>query len=188
MTKAHVWVRTSSETVSDCPVFDVRRDTFVRVPDNKSSDFYVLQAPDWVNVVARTGAGDLVMIEQFRYGTEEMNLELPGGIIDEGEEPAATAARELLEETGYSSDNWILLGSSRPNPAIQTNRIYHFLALDCEKTGRTELDENESIETKLLPENEIEKLIMEGTISHSLVVAAFYYLNGFENGSRPSVK
>ena len=176
MTKAELWTRDASEKLAEFPVFDIRRDTCVRTSDKRTSDFYVIESPDWVNVIAKTKEGELVMIEQFRHGTEEMNLELPGGIIDKGEEAEASAKRELREETGYSSDKWILLGSSRPNPAIQTNTIYHYFAADCEKTAETSFDENESITTRLLPEKEVEDLIMNGTITHSLVVAAFYYL------------
>ena len=176
MTKAEEWVQTSSEIVGAFPVFEVRRNKCIRPSDKRTADFYVIGSPDWANVIARTSEGELIMIEQFRHGTEEMNLELAGGIIDKGEEPKASAARELLEETGYSSNKWVLLGSSRPNPAIQSNTIYHYLALDCEKTAETSFDENESIATRLLPEKEVENLIIKGTISHSLVVAAFYYL------------
>ena len=176
MSQPEIWTRTSSERVAECPVFNIRRDTCVRPSDKKTADFYVIESPDWVNVIAKTENGELVMIEQFRHGTEEMYLELPGGIIDEGEGPEASAARELLEETGYSSDKWTLLGSSRPNPAIQNNTIYHYLALDCKKTAATSFDENERIATCLLPPNEVEELIMSGRITHSLVVAAFYYL------------
>ncbi len=183
MSKPEEWVRTGSEKIADCPVFDIRRDTCVRPSDDRIADFYVIESPDWVNIIARTKDSRLVMIEQFRHGTDQINLELPGGIIDKDEEPRASAARELLEETGYSSDKWTLIGTSRPNPAIQSNTIYHYLALECEKTADTSFDENESIVTRLLAENEVESLIMNGEITHSLVVAAFYYYKVFAERS-----
>lgn len=177
MTKADSWERISSETVAECRVFDIRQDTCARSSDGKRSDFFVIESPDWVNIIAVTKEEEIVLIEQFRHGVEEMHLELPGGLIDPDEKPQDAAARELLEETGYSSANWKLIGNSRPNPAIQNNTIYHFLALECEKNSGTAFDPNESIITKLVPETEVEELIVVGSISHSLVVAAFQYYN-----------
>ena len=175
MIEPEIWVRARSEIVTDCRVFEIRRDTCVRASNDRAADFYVIESPDWVNVIPLTKDGTLVMIEQFRHGTEDVHLELPGGLIDEGEDPKVSASRELLEETGYSSDKLILLGTSRPNPAIQSNTIFHYLALDCERTAETSFDENESIVTRLFREDEVEDLIINGKITHSLVVAAFYY-------------
>lgn len=176
MKKADSWKRISSEPVADCRVFRVRRDHSVRDSDGKESDFFVIEAPDWVNIIAMTDEGEIVFIEQFRQGTEEMNLELPGGMIDEGEQPRQAAERELLEETGYASSDWRLLGPSRPNPAIQNNTIYHFLAVGCEKTAAPSFDEHECVVTRLIPETEVRDLIRDDKVSHSLVVAAFYYM------------
>lgn len=177
MQKPDSWKRVSSNQIADCRVFRVKQDNCIRDSDGKSSDFFTIESPDWVNIIAFNKSGETVMIEQFRHGTEEMNLELPGGMIDEGEEAEAAARRELLEETGYSSGRWILLGKSHPNPAIQNNTIYHYLALDCEETGETAFDQHESIVTKLLPLNDVMRSIRDGEITHSLVVAAFYYLS-----------
>jgi ADP-ribose pyrophosphatase len=185
MTKVDSWETVSTEEVADCRVFRVRRDYCKRSSDGKQSDFYVIDSPDWVNVVATTKGGDIVMIEQFRHGTCEINLELPGGLIDEGETPEEAARRELLEETGYSSSDWVALGSCRPNPALQTNTMFYYLARDCEQTAEIALDPNESIATKLIREDEAELLIGNGAISHSLVVAAFLYLRLFRQVSSP---
>lgn len=175
MTTADSWNRRSSEEIADCRVFKVRRDTSVRSSDGKEGDFFVIESPDWVNVIAVTEEGEIVLIHQFRHGAEEMHLELPGGLIDPCETHLDAAKRELLEETGYTSTEWTLLGVSRPNPAIQNNTIYHYLAEKCVKTANAEFDDHESIECVPTARNEVERKIIEGKISHSLVVAAFFY-------------
>lgn len=171
-----MWERIESKEIADCRVFRVREDASRR-SDGVSGNFFVLENPDWVNIIAVTKSGEVVMIEQFRHGTENVVLEIPGGMVD-GDEPHETAAkRELLEETGYSSENWVLLGRSHPNPAIQNNSIYHYLALDCEKTGEVSFDEHENIVTSLMPLWDVDSAIVEDKITHSLVIAAFYYLS-----------
>ncbi len=169
-----------SKEVADCRIFKVREDFCERTSDAKKSSFFVVENPDWVNIIALTKANEIVLIEQFRHGTEEITLELPGGMIDEDEEPLAAARRELLEETGFSAENFILLGKSHPNPAIQNNTIFHFLAIDCEETAETSFDEHESVITKLVSLSETENLIAGGNITHSLVIAAFYYFSIYQ--------
>ncbi len=176
------WNRKTSKEIADCRVFKVREDICHRLSDAKKSSFFVLENPDWVNVIALTKTREVVLIRQFRHGTEEVVLELPGGIIDDGEEPLVAARRELLEETGFSSDNFVLLGKSHPNPAIQNNTIFHFLAVDCEKICETSFDEHESVVTKLTALTETENLIAGGTITPSLVIAAFYYFSIYKQG------
>jgi len=175
--QVEIWKRQSSEEIADCRVFKVREDFCRRESDAAEHNFFVVESPDWVNIIALTEDNAIVLIEQFRHGTQEIILEIPGGMVDEGEQAEAAARRELLEETGYSSDEFIFLGKSRPNPAIQTNWIYHYLALDCEKTEETAFDEHESVATKLVPLAEIENLIKSGEITHSLAITGFYYFN-----------
>lgn len=179
--KPDSWPRISSDRVADCRIFKVREDLCERETDGKQSTFFVIECPDWVNVIALTPEKEVVLVEQYRYGTEEILLEIPGGVIDGGEDPAAAAKRELLEETGYSAGKWVFLGKSLPNPAMQNNTVHHYLALDCEKTAETNFDEHESLVTKLAPLSEIGDLISSGKISPSQVVAAFYYLKLIEN-------
>ncbi|MGI8786404.1 MAG: NUDIX hydrolase [Pyrinomonadaceae bacterium] len=171
------WTRRASKQIADCRVFRVREDSCERESDGAKHSFFVIENPDWVNVIALTKEKEVVLIEQYRQGTEEITLEIPGGMIDENEPPETAARRELLEETGYDSNEFVFLGKSRPNPAIQTNWMYHFLALDCEKVQETSFDEHESVITKLAPLKEVENLIASGEITHSLVLAGFYFLN-----------
>lgn len=175
--KAETWKRNSSKQIADCRVFKVRQDFCERESDNIQHSFFVLENPDWVNVIALTKDHKVVLIEQFRHGIEQNILEIPGGMIDGNESPEKAARRELLEETGYSANEFIYLGKSRPNPAIQNNWIYHFLAPNAEKTHDTTFDEHESVLSKLVSLEEIPSLIANGVITHSLVVAAFYLLD-----------
>ncbi len=172
------WKIKSSKEIADCRIFKVREDFCERESDRKTSSFFVCENPDWVNIIALTKDKKVVLIEQFRHGIEEIILEIPGGMIDGDDEETETAARrELLEETGFSADKFVLLGKSRPNPAIQNNTVFHYLALDCEKTEDVSFDEHESVLTKLVSLEEAERLIESGVITHSLVVSAFYYFS-----------
>jgi 8-oxo-dGTP pyrophosphatase MutT (NUDIX family) len=150
--------------------------------DGAEHSFFIIECPDWVNVIALTPQKEVVLIEQYRQGSEEVILEIPGGMIDAGEEPENAARRELAEETGYESKEFVYLGKSRPNPAINNNWIYHFLALNCEKTRATAFDEHESLLTRLTPLGEISQLIKNEQITHSLAVAAFYKMDYREGG------
>ena len=171
------WTRKQSKAVADCRVFKIREDFCERDSDAKNAVFFVVESPDWVNVIALTADQQVVLIEQFRHGSEEIILEIPGGMLDADEDREVAAKRELLEETGFSSDEFVYLGKSRPNPAIQNNWIHHYAALNCEKTDDTAFDEHESVVTKLVPLIEIEGLVESGAITHSLAIVGFYYLN-----------
>lgn len=179
--KPETWKRTRSETVADARVFKVRKDFCTRSSDEKEATFFVVENPDWVNVVALTPERNVILIEQFRHGAEEIILEIPGGMVDAGESHIVTAARELLEETGYAPREMIPLGKSRPNPAIQNNWIYHYLALDCEKRSETKFDEHESIVVRLASLAEIPKLIADGAITHALAITGFYYFSAHKS-------
>jgi len=176
-TRPETWKRISSRAAADCRVFKVREDSCKRESDGKAGSFFVIESPDWANVIAITKQNEVVLIEQFRHGIEKSILEIPGGMVDDGEVAEAAAKRELLEETGYSSDNWIFLGKSYPNPAIQNNTIHHYLARDCEKTEEPCFDEHENIAVRLASPAEVEDSIRNGEFSHSLAVTAFHYLN-----------
>lgn len=172
--KVDIWKRTDSKEIADCRVFKVRVDYSERESDGKQSMFFVTEHFDWANIIALTKKKEVVLIEQFRHGVGEIILEIPGGIIDENEAPETAARRELMEETGFTANEFILLGKSRPNPAISDNWLYHYLALDCEKTHETTFDEHESVVSKLVPLKEIQNLISSEKITHSMVIAAFY--------------
>lgn len=175
--KVATWKRKSSKQVADCKVFKVRQDISVCEENGKEHPFYVIESPEWVNIIPVTKNDEVVLIEQYRHGTDEVTLEIPGGLVDDGEDPQAAAVREMTEETGYVPRKVVLLGRSRPNPAIQNNWVYHYLALDCELKQEVKFDANESISTGLVPLAEIAPLISEGMITHSLVIAAFHWFS-----------
>jgi len=139
-------------------------------------DFFVLEAPDWVNVIPLTPDRHVVLVEQYRHGIEGPTLEIPGGIIDPHDpSPIAAAVRELREETGYEADALLPLGVVHPNPAIQTNRCYTFLAHGARRVGDPEPDEGEDLSLMSVPLARVPDLIRQGKITHSLVVAAFLW-------------
>jgi 8-oxo-dGTP pyrophosphatase MutT (NUDIX family) len=142
--------------------------------------FYRLQGPDWVNVVAFTRGGELLVVEQFRHGIDAATLEIPGGGCDLGEDPAESARRELREETGFVSKRWVPLGSCTPNPATQNNRCHTFLALDCDPEGALELDPAEELQVWAFSWPEWQTCMRRGEIHHALVLAAFQLLNLWE--------
>lgn len=176
MGKVTTWRRKESKQVADCRVFKVRED-FSESSDGKDASFFVIESPEWVNIIPVTKDGHVVLIEQYRHGIGEITLEIPGGLVDEGENPKAAAERELVEETGYIPREVVLIGKSRPNPAIQDNWVYHYLAIDCEKTDEVKFDDHESIVTKIVPMSYVPKLFTNGKITHSLVVAAFHWFS-----------
>jgi 8-oxo-dGTP pyrophosphatase MutT (NUDIX family) len=170
------WKRERSEQIADCRVFKVRRDISADPRGRGEHDFYVIEAPDWINVIPVTKSGAVVLIELYRHGSGEVSLEIPGGMVDPGEEPPNTAARELLEETGYEAREVVLLGRTRPNPAIQDNWLHTFLARDVEHRSEPSDDGTEQTRVRLVPLEQIPALIEEGQITHSLVITSFHLL------------
>jgi 8-oxo-dGTP pyrophosphatase MutT (NUDIX family) len=146
-------------------------------PDDprKAGNYVYLDASAWVNVVAITREGQIVMIEQFRHGLGEVTLELAGGIVEAGEDHALAGARELLEETGYAGVNKGVIGKVSANPAIFNNWVSTVLVTDCTIAGDQHLDGNEQIGVRLVPRSEVRELVRRGIIHHSLVVSALFH-------------
>ncbi len=166
------WTRAASQREADYRIFRVDRIQLVDGAGQPRQSAFVLDCPNWCNVVPVTASNEVVMIWQPRFGTDALSLEIPGGVIDPGEQPLAAAHRELREETGYSAPSMRELGWSFPNPAIQGNRCFTFVAEGVTKTHDTSFDDLEECETVHVPAREIAALIDEGTIAHALVVIA----------------
>jgi 8-oxo-dGTP pyrophosphatase MutT (NUDIX family) len=133
-------------------------------------------------VIPVTSDDKIVMIRQFRHGTDSVTLEIPGGLIEDSDtDPSIAAIREMEEETGYSSNELIHIGTVEPNPAIQTNRCHTFLAKNAFPKGPQNFDPTESIDLELIKANIVLKMIREGFVTHGLVVAAFAFYMLYEN-------
>ena len=168
------WETLRRVTVTTSPIF--RIDVIERrAPDGTQGRFFVTDLADWVNVVAFTPDDELVLVRQYRQGTDDITLEIPGGIVDEGESFLEAGRRELREETGFEAEELIELGIVHPNPALQTNRTGTILARGARKLHDTQFDEHEDLELVLAPLEEVEQMVRHGEITHALVVAALYH-------------
>lgn len=177
------WRTVSSRQIADHRIFRIRSDRKVHPRTGAEHDLLAIECVNWVVVLAITTSGDVVMIHQFRHGTNTIELELPGGMMDPGEtDPVAAGLRELREETGYSGGTARLLGQVFPNPAIQTNICYTVLVEGCERVHEQELDAVEDVAVELIPVPAIPELLASGRIQHALVIVAFAY---FLNQRRP---
>ena len=176
------WRRIASSRLQRCRIFDLDEVRFAPPDCDTPETFYRIEAPDWVNVIALTTEDDVLLVRQYRFGTEEFTLEIPGGMCDPGEVPLVAARRELREETGHDAGEMLELGFVHPNPAIQTNRCFTFLARRLHEAGPPEPDEHEAFELERVPLKRISGLIADGSITHALVLAAFQLLESGKTG------
>jgi ADP-ribose pyrophosphatase len=179
-TRVLPWRVVGTRELARTPVFRLtaRESSHPRLSDRRQ-DFYVLEAPEWVNVIPLTDDRQVVLIRQYRHGRAMTSLEIPGGMVDpEDVDPAAAARRELLEETGYLAGKVEPIGTIAPNPAIQSNLCHSFCATELTYRGVPELDSTEEVEVLQVPLQRVPELIRSGSICHALVVVAFCHLLG----------
>jgi 8-oxo-dGTP pyrophosphatase MutT (NUDIX family) len=172
----HTWERIAADIVYECRIFSLRRDRSRFSRDDREHEFHVLESPDWCNIIPLTPDEQVVMVRQFRHGLRSHTLEVPGGLIDPGEEPLVAARREMVEESGYDSERVEPIGVIHPNPAIQSNRCHSFVAFDVEHRHVPTFDTTEETEVVLVPLARIPDLMRSGEITHALVVVAFHWL------------
>ena len=156
-------------------IFEVLHVRYRHPARGTERDFVVVDAPDWVNVLAVTPDDHLVLVRQFRYGIDEFSLEIPGGVMDPGEDPVTAGLRELREETGFAGGRATLLGSVHPNPAIQSNRCHFVLVEDAVPTHPLEWDADEEIQVTLEPVAAVLAKARAGGVTHALVLDALFY-------------
>ncbi len=169
------WPTLHSKKLGDFRIFSLRSDCRVSPRTGAKHDFFVIDSVPWVNVVALTPDRQVVLVEQFRHGSETVELEIPGGVMDPADlSPVATGCRELREETGFCGDSAQLVGQVFANPAIMSNKCHTVLVENCQLAGPVQFDSAEDVSTQLVPLSEIPELVASGKIQHSLVVAALY--------------
>lgn len=167
------WRRVGGGRVHRCRIFDLDLVRLEPPQGGPAREFYVVDAPDWINVVPVTAEGEVILIRQYRFGVHEITLEVPGGVCDPGEPPEETARRELLEETGYAVGELVPLGWVYPNPAVQNNRCHCYLARGCVRVGDPTPDPDEAFEVVTHPVPEVRRFLREGIMRHALVLTSF---------------
>lgn len=168
------WEKLDSRYVYDDRWFRARADT-CRFPDGRIiTPYYVVELPDWCNSIVVTEDEKIVMVRQYRYPVDQVTYELPGGIIEKGEQPVEAAKREVAEETGYQAKETELLMTLRPNPAINDNTAYFFLATGARPIVSTNPDAFEEVYTELFSKAEILQLLRENRMQHACMVGPMY--------------
>lgn len=170
------WERLETRPGKPTRIFTVRHDRMRNPRNGAKVDAVILEAPDWVNVVALTFDGKIVTVRQYRFGVGAVTTEIPAGMVDPGETHADAARRELLEETGYRSDQWQYLGYVEPNPAFLDNRCHHWLAREASRCGDPSLDAGEDVSVQERTLDELRREIAAGRMRHSLAVSALAHV------------
>ena len=168
------WKVLESEYLVRRPWLTARRDR-LELPDGRIiPEYYVLEYPDWVNVIAITKDGQFVMERQYRHAARKISLELPCGVMEEGETPLEATQRELLEETGFGGGQWKKLMELSPNPSAMSNTTHCFLAIGVEKIAEQHLDETEELSVLFMTKEEVKRMLNENQICQALMVAPLY--------------
>jgi 8-oxo-dGTP pyrophosphatase MutT (NUDIX family) len=172
------WEKGTERTLVSTKVLELKSVQFHHLGKAAERDFTVIHVPDWVNVVAVTPQRQIVLVRQFRFGSDDFSLELPGGVIESGEDPVAAGLRELQEETGFGGGAVRLLGKVKPNPAIMDNHCHYVLVEGAVPNGPMNWDSDEEIEVETAPVATVLAWARTGVISHSLSVAALMFFEG----------
>lgn len=168
------WKTLSSEKIIQRPWLNVSRDR-VELPNSHVNDeYYVLHYPDWVNIIAETPSGQLVLERQYRHAVGRVSAEIPAGVIEKGEEPLHAAQRELKEETGYEGGQWQELMAISPNSSTNDNLCHCFYAKGVEKRQSQHLDYAEDLDYYLADRDEVRRMLLDGEFLQALMIAPLY--------------
>lgn len=171
--KLRPWKTLSSKYLSRSPWISLRSETCETADGHTIDPYFVVEMPDWVHIVAFDEAGKVITTKQYRHALRSVCWEIPCGEIDSVDpSPSEAAKRELLEETGYHSDNWQDLGEMFPNPARQTNKYHTFLALDAKKVAEPSLDLAEEMTHETHSVNELLQAITSGEFNQGIHIAS----------------
>lgn len=179
------WILERREQGPDLTLFRTRFDWLKNPRNAKTIRAVVLESNDWVNVVALTPDKKILVVRQYRFGIQKTTLEIPAGLIEPGENPEQAAVRELVEETGYTSDQWIPLGWVEANPAFLNNRCYLWLAMDVVKTTETHLDTGEELVMDELSIEEVMEEIKAGRMRNTYSLLGLSRVYDFRQVSLP---
>lgn len=165
------WEHIKSEAGPSLGLLKTRYDHLKNPRNQKNVRVLVIEGLDAVNVLAFTKDEKIVMVKQLRFGTGDMSVEFPGGLMDEGETQLDGAKRELREETGYTGENWEYLGSVASQPVFMNNYIHHYVVTDAELTHPKELDDEEDIEIIEMTIEETVDMLRNGEFIHPHVIS-----------------
>lgn len=170
-----VWKKLSSVQLHNEPWFTVRKES-VELPSGVVlPDYYVLDYPEWINVIPVTKDKKIVLVEQYRYALGRVSLEIPAGVCEkEDGSLLASAQRELLEETGYGKGNWRYFSAFSANAGTHTNLSHTFVAEDVEPVSEQSLDAGEAIKVHVLDREEVLQMLLENKFVQSLLAAPLW--------------
>lgn len=186
MRKPRGWAIEAVHPLADYRVFSVCGLQARRDEDGLPYTFYRIDAADWVNVIALTTDERVILVHQYRLGAGRVTLEIPGGVVDEGESAEAAATRELLEETGFVAETMLAIGSINPNPALYANTLHTFLATGCRRVSDVRNDHAEETIVELVPRDDLRRRIAGGEVDHALVLTALHWWSLHESALVPT--
>lgn len=174
MVREEKWKVLESEYISRRPWMTARKDV-VQLPDGRiNSEYWVLEFPDWVNVIAITKDGGMLMVRQYRHALGVTEYELCAGVMEEGETPLQAAQRELMEETGFGGGEWTEYMSICANPSNHTNLAHTFLAVGVEHVAEQHLDDTEELTYHVLSQEDVLGMLQRGEIMQALMAAPLW--------------